>query len=231
MISVRSEVQVLPGPPGSEVGIQRTEYGSFPISVLCIPSSDGAIAQLGERVLCKHEVVGSIPSGSTNRSAEDGERRTDRRSRRRVSGSTASPIHRVSPCASRGAFTENDVSGAVYPSSVFRSLLSVIVKRKHIRSVPEYGRRSTGDGCLSVFRSPSSVLRSEPLSRGPRLTARLPDVFEAKLVFSTEGRCRALFGFYRGAHSNAIARSMLGARSLVMRTIKCHKGIWWMPWR
>ena len=27
--------------------------------------SVGAIAQLGERVLCKHEVVGSIPSGST----------------------------------------------------------------------------------------------------------------------------------------------------------------------
>ena len=26
---------------------------------------NGAIAQLGERVLCKHEVVGSIPSGST----------------------------------------------------------------------------------------------------------------------------------------------------------------------
>ena len=26
---------------------------------------DGAIAQLVERVLCKHEVVGSIPSGST----------------------------------------------------------------------------------------------------------------------------------------------------------------------
>jgi hypothetical protein len=28
-------------------------------------SGHGAIAQLGERVLCKHEVVGSIPSGST----------------------------------------------------------------------------------------------------------------------------------------------------------------------
>ena len=26
----------------------------------------GAIAQLGERVLCKHEVGGSIPSGSTS---------------------------------------------------------------------------------------------------------------------------------------------------------------------
>jgi hypothetical protein len=29
------------------------------------PDAEGAIAQLGERVLCKHEVVGSIPSGST----------------------------------------------------------------------------------------------------------------------------------------------------------------------
>ena len=27
--------------------------------------SNGAIAQLGERLLCKQEVVGSIPSGST----------------------------------------------------------------------------------------------------------------------------------------------------------------------
>ena len=32
---------------------------------LCYRVSSGAIAQLGERVLCKHEVVGSIPSGST----------------------------------------------------------------------------------------------------------------------------------------------------------------------
>ena len=31
----------------------------------------GAIAQLGERVLCKHEVVGSIPSGSTRRLIAD----------------------------------------------------------------------------------------------------------------------------------------------------------------
>ena len=29
----------------------------------------GAIAQLGERLLCKQEVVGSIPSGSTSRIA------------------------------------------------------------------------------------------------------------------------------------------------------------------
>ena len=31
-----------------------------------IVKADGAIAQLGERLLCKQEVVGSIPSGSTN---------------------------------------------------------------------------------------------------------------------------------------------------------------------
>ena len=29
--------------------------------------TNGAIAQLGERLLCKQEVVGSIPSGSTSR--------------------------------------------------------------------------------------------------------------------------------------------------------------------
>ena len=42
---MRSVVQLYPGPPPTD------------------PS--GAIAQLGERLLCKQEVVGSIPSGST----------------------------------------------------------------------------------------------------------------------------------------------------------------------
>ena len=32
---------------------------------------DGAVAQLGERLLCKQEVVGSIPSGSTKASPVD----------------------------------------------------------------------------------------------------------------------------------------------------------------
>src|SRR5262249_14542608 len=63
--SVRSEVQVFPGPPLDRVRFlleekhlnDRREHSS---------SGYGAIAQLGERVLCKHEVVGSIPSGSTS---------------------------------------------------------------------------------------------------------------------------------------------------------------------
>lgn len=29
-------------------------------------SAHGALAQLGERLLCKHQVIGSIPIGSTN---------------------------------------------------------------------------------------------------------------------------------------------------------------------
>jgi hypothetical protein len=34
--------------------------------ILSRTAAKGAIAQLGERLLCKQEVVGSIPSGSTN---------------------------------------------------------------------------------------------------------------------------------------------------------------------
>ena len=42
-------MQLLPDPPMSEKTTRR-----------------GAIAQLGERLLCKQEVIGSIPIGSTN---------------------------------------------------------------------------------------------------------------------------------------------------------------------
>ncbi len=38
-------------------------------------TQNGAIAQLGERVLCKHEVVGSIPSGSTSFGSRQGSER------------------------------------------------------------------------------------------------------------------------------------------------------------
>ena len=57
---MRSEVQVFPGPPHSGVSdLQKVSDPVFPVS------GEGAIAQLGERLLCKQEVVGSIPSGST----------------------------------------------------------------------------------------------------------------------------------------------------------------------
>jgi hypothetical protein len=70
LISVRSEVQIFPGPPA----FAASSYGQAkPRDAKAVaPKRErrrteiGAIAQLGERLLCKQEVVGSIPSGSTN---------------------------------------------------------------------------------------------------------------------------------------------------------------------
>ena len=53
---MRSEVQIFPGPPTFAREGAPIEFAA----------ATGAIAQLGERLLCKQEVVGSIPSGSTN---------------------------------------------------------------------------------------------------------------------------------------------------------------------
>ena len=66
MISVRSEVQVFPGPPFWPP-MSEAHQSAFADLTFWLTSWKGAIAQLGERVLCKHEVVGSIPSGSTRR--------------------------------------------------------------------------------------------------------------------------------------------------------------------
>jgi hypothetical protein len=75
-----------------------------PLPIADLPSY-GAIAQLGERVLCKHEVVGSIPSGSTRWS---------------ITGRLVQI-----PCrAGDTQFARHSGDGA---------RLSYIVKRKHIR--------------------------------------------------------------------------------------------------
>jgi hypothetical protein len=52
LISVRSEVQILPGPP-------------FRCQRSAVSLEGGGVAQLGERLLCKQEVSGSIPLTST----------------------------------------------------------------------------------------------------------------------------------------------------------------------
>ena len=68
---MRSVVRIYLGPPRSKQALDGSERGAgaaveskrgaFVGSIHRV----GAVAQLGERVLCKHEVVGSIPSGST----------------------------------------------------------------------------------------------------------------------------------------------------------------------
>ena len=50
---------------------RKARPGQFPQASVGMPYEiasrrGGAIAQLGERLLCKQEVVGSIPSGSTS---------------------------------------------------------------------------------------------------------------------------------------------------------------------
>ncbi len=67
MISVRSEVQIFPGPPTMRARARRRSRRR---SIMCgsrnlDPFKRGAVAQLGERLLCKQEVIGSIPFGST----------------------------------------------------------------------------------------------------------------------------------------------------------------------
>jgi hypothetical protein len=63
LISVRSEVQVLPGPP------IELEALSGKLGALSLALSGGGVAQSGERLLCKQEVDGSIPFASTTGAA------------------------------------------------------------------------------------------------------------------------------------------------------------------
>ncbi len=66
MISVGSEVQILPGPPEHQTtDVRRQTTDFFLLSDICLLSSAGGVAQLGEHLLCKQGVVGSIPIVST----------------------------------------------------------------------------------------------------------------------------------------------------------------------
>ena len=57
---MRSEVQIFPDPPVFKKLVSQ--------QMLNMLIFYGAIAQLGERLLCKQEVGGSIPPGSTRES-------------------------------------------------------------------------------------------------------------------------------------------------------------------
>jgi hypothetical protein len=85
LISVRSEVQILPGPPPTQRCASRSEDAALGQARARLflnraahaggastvaaarrnQSCAGGVAQLGERLLCKQEVIGSIPFTST----------------------------------------------------------------------------------------------------------------------------------------------------------------------
>jgi len=114
-----------------------------------------------------------------------------------------------------GRLQEAAATSDGHSSWFFRILLSDIVKRKHIRS-----KDWSWNELRAVARRarPTSLFGSGPLehlSRGPRLTARLPDVFEAKLVFSTERALPSALSVYaegriRGDREIAARSPLLG---------------------
>ena len=64
------------------------------------------------------------------------------------------------------------------------------------------------------------------------MTARLPDVFEAKLVFIISINVFTFPKHSGGCLAFAVGKVVAAERwALVMRAIKCLKGIRWMPWR
>jgi hypothetical protein len=75
LISVRSVVQIYLGPPTKQttLNVESWECASGVLTDKIQPSTsrktrttpDGAVAQLGEHLLCKQGVVGSIPISST----------------------------------------------------------------------------------------------------------------------------------------------------------------------
>src|SRR2546421_9872441 len=58
-------VRIHPDPPTNRAGLRPNSW--LPIVQIVDWQAKGAVAQLGERLLCKQEVIGSIPFSSTNR--------------------------------------------------------------------------------------------------------------------------------------------------------------------
>src|SRR6185437_15561242 len=125
----------------------------------------GAIAQLGERLLCKQEVVGSIPSGST--------------SLRRTAASAWQAALRTAKVArqgfSEGGLTEELVRenliracNASRPRAVCMRVLSDIVKRRSFRANvqrPQAGIRSARSYRHVCGDEPCNMLKSVKLDR------------------------------------------------------------------
>ena len=163
----------------------------------------GAIAQLGERLLCKQEVVGSIPSGSTSRVAVARPRAL--RSRRELRQAIDRLVRKLifSPRRHR---------------KIRRCGLSDIVKRRSLRA---FGRDE------NLARRAISSIKTQCAS--------------GMETFSGEHRVRCLSSCCLTAEDVGTVSKQAGLSNqcpprrvawvLIMRAIKCLKGIRWMPWR
>ena len=159
-------------------------------------------------MLCKHEVVGSIPSGST------------RASDRAAFGWLAGPDFGLSNIKFRPGAS---------------SLARVIHHRKEEMHPVGFGRRRSVALARKGSRVGSS---SSVFSQWASLTASLPGVFEANWSLSISPESCRLSGWAYASKKiepNGSLRMKGGRRAerwaSIMRAIKCLKSIRWMPWR
>ena len=75
-------VRIHPDPPTNRAELERIE--ACALSIPADRKAKGAVAQLGERLLCKQEVTGSIPVGSTRTRGWKAEMQREARTLRRA---------------------------------------------------------------------------------------------------------------------------------------------------
>jgi hypothetical protein len=193
----------------------------------------GAIAQLGERLLCKQEVVGSIPSGSTSlRSFRASARQAgENEGCRGVARKSEAGRERQPPNIVREA---NTVSHASLLDEV-ACVISDIVKRRSIR-VLDRKRHSFGNArrVFSDAISRSFVARHRKMISDSAILLVTLDriaigpILRSNLVFLLNVSCAVQFS---SEDARRRTRSAENGWTLRMRAIKCLKGVRRMPWR
>jgi hypothetical protein len=133
LISVRSEVQILPGPPLTQrcasqsedaalgqararLFLNRAAHAGGASTAAAARRNQGCaggVAQLGERLLCKQEVIGSIPFTSTTDRTMRSNVRVKARQRRscaaRAQSATAALLRRESSKRDSGALAPREL--------------------------------------------------------------------------------------------------------------------------
>jgi hypothetical protein len=144
---VRSEVQVFPGPPAfaraseAKAAAAKLEERSRALAARATARQagypQGAIAQLGERLLCKQEVVGSIPSGSTSLSLRR-KLRLGKPARAKAAAAELEERSRAERQPNNTSAKENSFRMLI-PLDEVACVISDIVKRRSIRVLDRDG--------------------------------------------------------------------------------------------
>lgn len=192
-------------------------------------------------MLCKHEVVGSIPSCSTMAFAM-----ASPLPRRWLGvGGSSEPRHRPPRLPEPVRIIRNSPPGSSRPahrSPFGLSVLFDIVKSECVRPsglAVRHAQHAAAARTDGPIQPPLPCRRETVCARRGRVTTsltarRLGHVWKQKVFVSPDGwdtrRCRLRRSANPRVRRTANFRIRQGWSS-IMRAIKCHKGIWWMPWR